>query len=516
MSNIRMHALAVATAVALTAIAAPASAGKVSTSGLEAGKTYDGFIVKYRKGSAERADVGQVKAALGRASKGKIAGKALALGHARRLGIGADLITSNRKLDTAEAEALMQLIAADPNVEYVHVNGRLHALMTPNDTSYNQQWGFSGANGIRAQTAWDRATGQGVVVAVLDTGITAHTDLDANILPGYDFVTAGDGIDPRDGDNRDANPRDEGDWYAAGECGGQPRAANSSFHGTHVAGTVAAVTNNASGVAGTAFNAKVVPVRVLAKCGGSFADIIDGITWASGGAVNGVPANANPAEVINMSLGGGGACPAALQDAINAAVGRGTTVVVAAGNDNADARNFTPAGCASVITVGSINSNGARSSFSNWGPAVDIAAPGGTIYSTVNTGATVPAAQGYTNMSGTSMASPHVAGVVALMQSVAADPKTPAQIEALITGNAAAFPANPDRAIGAGIVNANAAVNAVLGVEPPPPVGNALTKGVAKTGLSAATGAYAKFTMVVPAGASNLTFTMSGGTGDAD
>ena len=158
---------------------------------------------------------------------------------------------------------------------------------------------------MRIPGAWDVATGTGVTVAVIDTGITAHPDLDANVLPGYDFVS--DATAARDGNGRDANAQDQGDWYAAGECG-QPTAGNTSWHGTHVAGTVAAVTGNATGVAGVAPNAKVVPVRVLAKCGGSLSDIADAIVWASGGTVAGIPANANPAKVINMSLGGSGAC----------------------------------------------------------------------------------------------------------------------------------------------------------------------------------------------------------------
>ncbi len=122
-----------------------------------------------------------------------------------------------------------------------------------------------------------------------------------------------------DGNGRDSNAQDQGDWYAAGECG-QTAAANSSWHGTHVAGTVAAVTGNSTGVAGVAPNAKIVPVRVLAKCGGSLSDIADAIIWASGGTVSGIPANANPAKVINMSLGGSGTCGTTYQAAINSAV----------------------------------------------------------------------------------------------------------------------------------------------------------------------------------------------------
>ncbi|MEE7547807.1 S8 family serine peptidase, partial [Xanthomonas sp. Kuri4-1] len=169
--------------------------------------------------------------------------------------------------------------------------------------------------GINVRPAWDKATGNGVVVAVIDTGITSHPDLDANILPGYDFIS--DTFVSRDGDGRDADPSDEGDWNPVqGECYTTPSPSpitDSSWHGTHVAGTIAAVTNNAVGVAGTAYNAKIVPVRVLGRCGGYTSDIADAIVWASGGSVSGVPANANPAEVINMSLGGSGTCSTTYQ-----------------------------------------------------------------------------------------------------------------------------------------------------------------------------------------------------------
>lgn len=196
----------------------------------------------------------------------------------------------------------------------------------------SERWAFGTTNaGLNIRPAWDKATGSGTVVAVIDTGITSHADLNANILAGYDFIS--DATTARDGNGRDSNAADEGDWYAANECGAGIPAASSSWHGTHVAGTVAAVTNNTTGVAGTAYGAKVVPVRVLGKCGGSLSDIADAIVWASGGTVSGIPANANPAEVINMSLGGGGSCSTTMQNAINGAVSRGTTVVVAAGND---------------------------------------------------------------------------------------------------------------------------------------------------------------------------------------
>ncbi len=513
--RMRLHALAAATAVAVSAIAAPAfAAERLNLSGLnEAGAKFDRFIVKYRDGSAERTDAGQAKAALVRAAKAGVGGKALSVGHLRRTALGADVVKAGRKLDRAEAESLMRQLAADPNVEYVEVDKLNKIVLTPNDTNYSQQWGYSGTYGIKANQAWDVTTGTGSVVAVLDTGITNHSDLNANILPGYDFII--DTSVSNDGNGRDSDPSDPGDWVTANQCGGTHAAQGSSWHGTHVAGTIAAVTNNAKGVAGTAFGAKIVPVRVLGTCGGYDSDIADAIIWASGGTVSGVPANANPAEVINLSLGGTGACGTTTQNAINSAVGRGTTLVIAAGNDNMNVSNASPANCNNVIAVASITSTGARSSFSNYGSLIDIAAPGSNIMSTLNAGSTTPGAETYASYNGTSMATPHVAGVVALIQSVATTPKTPAQVEALIKGNVTAFPSTPSQPIGPGILNAKAVVDAVNGTTPPPP-GGTLTKGVAATGLSASTGGYVKYTMVVPSGATNLTFTISGGTGDAD
>jgi serine protease len=500
----RRHALAAATALALAAmVSGPALAGSVNATGLTADGT-DRFIVKYREGSAERADVANVRAAASRVAR--VGGRAVALGHLRRMAIGADVLTTDRKLDRAEAEALMRQIAADPSVEYVEVDKLNQPVYTPNDTRFSEQFGFgTGAGGTYATQAWDVTNGSGAVVAVLDTGITNHSDLNANMLPGYDFII--DTAVAADGNGRDSDPSDPGD-----ASGGQ----SSSWHGTHVAGTVAAVTNNGKGVAGMAWGAKVVPVRVLGKGGGYDSDIADAIIWASGGTVSGVPANANPAEAINLSLGGTGSCGSAMQSAINGAVSRGSTLVIAAGNSNANVSNHTPANCSNVIAVASVTSTGARSSFSNYGSLIDIAAPGSSILSTLNSGTAGPSTESYASYSGTSMAAPHVAGVVALMQAHATTPKTPAEIESILKSTARAFPSTPSQPIGPGIVQARAAVDAVNGTPPPPPTGNTLSKGVPVTGLSASTGNSLNYTMDVPAGASNLTFQISGGTGDAD
>ncbi len=464
--SLRSTVLAAAIAAACS-FSAGAVESKDAAAAAAAPQQFDRFIVKYREGSAQSADAAALSASLAKASRSvpASAGRALGMEKLRRLAVGADVIRTDRKLDGVEAESLMRQIAADPAVEYVEIDRLNHPLLTPNDTSFSQQYGFgTGAGGTYATQAWDISTGAGVVVAVLDTGIVSHSDLNANIIGGYDFIS--DPTIAADGNGRDSNPADPGDAF-----GGQP----SSWHGTHVAGTIAAVTNNGKGVAGMAFNAKVVPIRVLGKGGGYDSDIADAMIWAAGGTVSGVPANPNPAEVINLSLGGSGPCSATSQNAINSAVSRGATIVIAAGNSNANVSGFSPGNCANIVSVASTTSTGARSSFSNYGALIDIAAPGSSILSTLNSGSSGPGAESYASYSGTSMAAPHVAGVVALMQSRASTPLTPAQVEATLKSTARPFPATPSQPIGAGIVNARAAVDAVAGGTTPPPTGGTQT-----------------------------------------
>ncbi len=503
---------------------APAFAGEVHLAGLESAPTHQRFIVKYRQDSRQAAGETALQKSLSTAARALPVrgGNALAVQHLRRLAIGPDVVRANAPLDRAEAETLMRRLAADPNVEYVEVDRINTISLTPNDSRYGEQWGYSGAYGIKANQAWDTTSGAGVVVAVLDTGITNHSDLNANVLPGYDFVN--DATMGNDGNGRDSDASDPGDWVSANQCGYSHPAQNSSWHGTHVAGTIAAVTNNAKGVACTAYGAKIVPVRVLGTCGGYDSDIADAIVWASGGSVPGVPANANPAEVINLSLGGSGACGTTTQNAINSAVGRGATLVIAAGNDNVNVSGASPANCNNVIAVGANDSAGKRSIWSsaqqsNYGALVDVSAPGTNILSTVNTGTKSPSGESYASYGGTSMATPHVAGVVALVQAVSNPAKTPAQVEALLKSTATPFPSTPDKPIGVGIVNAQAAVAAAQGgTNPPDPGtgGGTLTNGVPATGISGAAGSQAFWTVTVPAGASNLVIGSSGGSGDAD
>ncbi|MCQ0024372.1 S8 family serine peptidase [Streptomyces somaliensis DSM 40738] len=417
-----------------------------------------------------------------RAAATDATGKAQAAGEKltfeRRTGTGGAVFHLGGKRPKAEVTDLIAEFKADPDVAYVEAETFAHAMSTPNDTDYAKQWDlFEPTGGMNVPAAWGRTTGSGVTVAVLDTGYVAHSDLAANTVPGYDFIS--DATRARDGGGRDANAADEGDWNAAGECGTDSKASTSSWHGTHVAGTIGAVANNAKGVAGIAYGAKVQPVRVLGKCGGSSIDIADAIIWASGGSVPGVPANPTPAKVINMSLGGASLCSSVYQNAIDGAVARGTSVVVAAGNSSKNAALFTPAGCGKVITVAATNRTGDRSFYSNWGEVIDISAPGGEtrratdtpgtvttpengILSTVNAGTSVPTTESYKPFQGTSMAAPHVAGLVALM--AAAKPGiTPAQVETALWDNARPLPGSCPEGCGPGIADAARTVAAVAG-----------------------------------------------------
>ncbi|MXM66499.1 S8 family serine peptidase [Streptomyces sp. HUCO-GS316] len=423
------------------------------------------LIVGYKSGAAEATS--NKAAAADAAAKGKEAGEDVDF--RRRLGTGAALVDLGAEPTRGEVADVIAEFTADPQVAYVVPDRLNQPKADPNDTEYSKQWDlFEATAGMRVPGAWNVSTGSGVTVAVIDTGYVAHSDLAANIVGGYDFIA--DTAVSVDGNGRDSNPADPGDWYNANECGSGIPASSSSWHGTHVAGTVAAATNNGKGVAGIAYGAKISPLRVLGKCGGYDSDIIDAITWASGGSVSGVPANTNVAKVINMSLGGDGACTSATQSAINAAVNRGTTVVVAAGNESDNVANHSPGNCNNVISVAATNRSGAKASYSNYGSLVDISAPGGQtstgtangILSTLNSGTKTPSTESYAYYQGTSMATPHIAGLVALMKS-ASPSLTPAQIESAIKSNARALPGSCSGGCGAGLADAAKTVQAVSG-----------------------------------------------------
>ena len=374
---------------------------------------------------------------------------------------------------------IVQPIRALPEVADAEPDLLMQIDRTPNDPDYADQWHYfdpaSGDYGANLPGAWDVTTGSNaVVVAVLDTGILDHAELVGRTLPGYDMVD--DAVVANDGDGRDNDPSDPGDWITAeesvSETFGGCDVSDSSWHGTHVAGTIGAASNNGSGVAGINWTSKILPVRVLGKCFGYTSDITDGIRWAAGLSVNGVPTNPNPAQVINLSLGGYSTCGTTYQTAITAANNAGAVVVVSAGNSNDDADNYTPASCNGVITVAATNASGNRAGFSNYGDSIEISAPGVSVLSTLNNGATVPTTDSYAFYSGTSMAAPHVAGIVTLMLSVNAN-LTPPQVIALLQGYVTAFPSGSNcngGLCGPGIINAAAVVAAAPNpITPPPP-----------------------------------------------
>lgn len=366
------------------------------------------------------------------------------------------VVALGRPLSRVEFTELKNAFANDPTVQYAVANERMYPSITPNDPGYKEQWGYSAPTeqikgGANLPLAWDYTKGNdSVVVAVIDTGYRPHVDLQPNLLPGYDFISnllrANRGSLPLDG-------KDPGDWVTDAEnlsgpyrgCG----AGKSSWHGTHVAGTIAAVSDNGLGVAGVASKSKILPLRALGKCGGDLADITKAMKWAVGLEVVGVPKNPHPAKVLNLSLGGGGACSEDYIEAIKQVKATGATIVVAAGNAGDWTANSQPANCEGVIAVGATGKDGDRAYvldgngkpvyFSNFGPEVKIAAPGATILSTLNMGTEGPKEDAYAYSNGTSMAAPHVAGTVALMLSM--EPKlTDADIVAILQSSAKSFP----------------------------------------------------------------------------
>ena len=462
---------AITAAVVLIAGLAPGVVSGTGASGPQPGDAVvsDQIVVRWADGSVGTAFGATSDAPSVGARPERVTAVTRSTGHPstwlRTLAVGGDVYKLDSMLAPGAMASTVASVRAVPGVVAAYPDAIAHAdAAPPNDTYWPQQWDLSGGTtsttyGIDLLGAWDRTQGSGVVVAVLDTGITVHPDLAGQTVAGYDFISSA--TVANDGDGRDPDPSDPGDNTNA-------VSGHSSWHGTHVTGTIVASTNNGAGIAGIAYRARVQPVRVLGVGGGYFSDISDGIVWASGGAVSGVPANATPARVENLSFGGSTPCPASLQSAVNAAISRRTVIVAAAGNSAADASGFAPADCAGVVAVAATTSSGARASFSNYGATVSISAPGVSLWSTLNTGVTGPASPTYAQYSGTSMATPHVAGAFALM--LAANPSlTPAQALSLMRQTAHPLAAGGcPQGCGAGIVDAAAAVAAAVNGAPSP------------------------------------------------
>ena len=380
----------------------------------------------------------------------------------------------NRKLETLQH---VKALRTDPSIRAADLNRILRAYAVPNDPYYAiQRWHYEQIN---LPAAWNVTTGSpDVTVAVVDSGVVRqHPDLVSKIIGGYDFVSSasnpdGDGIDP--------------DWDDPG-C---PTSPVPKFHGTHVAGTVAAATNNGLGVAGVAGNVRLMAVRVGDSCKGlELFDVAQGIRYAAGLSNDSQTLPSKRADVINLSLGAEAPCDVGIADFFAEIRAQGVTVVAAAGNQNSSSPTI-PASCPGVISVSAVDMSRQKAWYSNYGASwVDVSAPGGDVsadlngdgasdgvFSTWATGSGSNRLASYYSDNGTSMAAPHVAGVIALMKSVKPN-LTPAEVDTLLAQGALTDdigPVGPDD-LGVGLINAYKAVTAVSGLPPQLPATLAVT-----------------------------------------
>jgi serine protease len=467
-----------ATVAAVPAVAAP--------SGEHAGRAF-GLIVKLRDATSHEAAREEPQSAARRPSGRPQVDQArwqrvlkdagVTPARTKPVGRASHLLEFDRPLDAAQAREMAQALMQRPDVESVVPNERERRLQAvlPNDPFYAPtlqnpgQWWLGRVGGsdnndiadrLRGVPGFEAAWSTGIagsqgdaatIVAVLDTGIisgdAAHPELAGKVLPGYDFVSEVEFANDFDG--RDGNPADPGDWVSQAESDDRfgplygCEVGPSSWHGTIIAGQIAALTNNAQGVASMAWNSRVLAVRVAGKCGASVSDIVDGIRWAAGLRVSGVPDNPTPARIINISFGGSSACNAAYQDAIDEVwASKGAVVIAAGGNEHASLSR--PASCSKAVGVVALNRDGFKSNYSNFGSNATIATVGGDddqsdsgrwsailadsgILTLDNCGTTTPRLPSscprgpYAYLYGTSFAAPIVSGAAALMLSVHPD-----------------------------------------------------------------------------------------------
>ncbi|HEV8444226.1 MAG TPA: S8 family serine peptidase [Steroidobacteraceae bacterium] len=412
-----------------------------------------------------------------------------------------------------ESQTLSRL-RADPEVEYAVLDRRVHAHAVPNDPlgpTGGGQWYLQAAqpSAIDATDAWDITQGSdAVVIALMDTGVRfEHPDLGrvgsgGRLLPGYDFISADSDksfFTANDGDGRDPDASDPGDWNTVQDNCGDP--SDSSWHGTRTSGIIGALTNNSTGIAGITWKGPILPVRVLGRCGGNNSDVLEGMLWAAGQDVGGVPHNDHPAKIINISLGATGACDSATQEVVQQVTALGVLVVSSAGNEGGPVDS--PANCTGVVGVAGLRHAGTKVGYSSLGPEVALAAPAGncvntdpgspclfSIDTTVNEGTTTPTTSGYSDQFnsnlGTSFSAPIVSGIAGLMLAVNGNLK-PADLVARLKEGAKPFPTSSENAnvpnchvpasssdvqgaecvcttsvCGAGMANALGAVNAAL------------------------------------------------------
>lgn len=378
--------------------------------------------------------------------------------------------------DSASIEAAAAKIAQDARVAYAVPDRVLHPNTVPNDPQFASQNNLASPTvvpgGINVASAWSITQGSNIVVAVVDTGYTDHPDLSGKILPGYNFIS-----DPARAGNsfgRGTDAHDLGDgvtstqWSSISGCTSSD-VGNNSWHGTEVSSVLAAGTNNGLAIAGVGWNTQFVPVRVSGKCGALLSDTVDGMLWAGGIAVSGVPTNSNPARVVNVSLGSTSACSAAEQDAVNRLAALGTVVVAAAGNEAAQTVD-APANCTGAIAVTAHVDSGENASYANVGSQVALSAPGGgcansqatssgctgptsVIQADSNDGAQTLGNYVVKSVAGTSFSTPEVAGTIALMLSVQPQLSN-AQILAGLQTTARPHPSGTYCAVNSGICGA--------------------------------------------------------------
>jgi serine protease len=381
-------------------------------------------------------------------------------------------LMQDANIDPAKVEtiSLIKALRRRPDIEYAEPNYVVHSLLTPNDNRYPLQWHYPLIN---LPQAWDVTTGDsGVIVAVIDSGvILSHPDLQGQLIQGYDFVS--DVTSAQDGNGIDNNPDDPGNSLSPGA---------SIFHGTHVAGTIGAATNNITGVSGINWATSIMPLRALGAFGsGTSYDILQAVRYAAGLPNDSRTVPAQRADVINLSLGSNGSSSAE-QNVYTQARNAGVIIVAAAGNDNSGTP-FYPASYNGVVSVSAIDIRKNKAWYSNFGTAVDVAAPGGDASRDINGdgfGDGVMSTSGddssggiltdYRFLQGTSMATPHVAGVAALMKAV--DPTiSPADFDNLLAGGLLTEDlgvAGRDNIYGHGLIDAHKAVVAAGGTSAVP------------------------------------------------
>jgi serine protease len=449
--------------ILLTAIVASHSQAQAQATAEPAA---DRFIVKLRASAtssgheAARQQVGALATRHG-----------LAVVEARHIVSGMHLLRVRGRPGAGSTQTLATL-RADPQVEFVEPDYRRHALSTPDDPLFVNQWYMQDTQpaATNAVAAWNNTTGSdGLVIADIDTGIRFdHPDLrnaSANrLLPGYNMISNATVANNSYGRGPDAS--DPGDWISQSDLKNSLftncTVSYSSWHGTRTAGILGAITNNATGIAGMTWQGWIEPVRVLGKCGGYDSDIIAGMAWAAGNSVEGVPANPYPARILNMSLGSVGACPASYQQMVDELVEEGVLVVAAAGNEGGPVD--APANCTGVVAVAGLREVGSKAGYSSLGPQIAVSAPAGncvntgagqpclfSILTTTNSGTTVPQANTYTSETninvGTSFSTPIVTAIAGLMLSANGNLSQEQLIARLEAGATTPFPLSPDAGI---------------------------------------------------------------------